>query len=53
MCKDYWFVEYEEAQNDVCDDRDIDRFRRRLKSLGFDPHEIDDHIAALELDDAD
>ncbi len=51
---DIWMNEYESISDDYTADvqkvgipEAIARVRRRLKSLGFDPHEIDEHMVAI------
>lgn len=48
MSKDLWMLEYEQIAEDFYADRvDLSDVRHRLKKLGFDAEEIDDHVAAL------
>lgn len=45
---DLWLIEYENIANEYdAGDIGIDEVRDRLKRLGFDPHEIDNHVATL------
>lgn len=56
MSKDMWIAEHEAVGEDFVNDLDSglsvdeakDKARAVLRSLGFDPHEIEDQIAALE-----
>lgn len=54
MCKDLWIIDYESCFDDYGDhverfgeEEARQRFRANLKALGFDPHEIDDHLNEL------
>lgn len=48
MSKDLWMIMYEQIAEDYDSDRaDLEDVRRRLKDLGFDADEIDDHVNAL------
>ena len=46
MSKDLWIMEVEQAQEAFMEDGDEEAFTSALKSLGFDPDEIMDEIAA-------
>ena len=49
---DLWLIEYEQAFEDFDAGRiDADGLRGRLKRLGFDPDEIDDHVAPVVEDE--
>lgn len=48
MGKQLWLMEYEAACDAFADDGDEAEFRAKLKSLGFDPAEIDDEIWAAK-----
>lgn len=45
MSESQWLADYEWALNEFDGDGDEESLRRRLHSLGFDPHEIDEEIA--------
>jgi hypothetical protein len=51
---DLWLMEYEQISDDYTADcqktgipEAVGRVRRRLKALGFDPAEIDEHVTAI------
>ena len=48
MSKDIWLQDYDVACEEFSGGQiDENEFRARLKSLGHDPHEIDDHVSTL------
>lgn len=50
-CNDLWMTEVEQLGDDLTAGKiDVGEFRRWMKNLGFDPHEIDDHLDALEIE---
>lgn len=49
---DLWLIAYESIQEEYDAGRlDIDDVRAELKRLGFDPHEIEEHVNVLICDD--
>jgi hypothetical protein len=51
---DLWLIDYEAISDDYTadcikfgEDEARERARHNLKALGFDPHEIDNHLTAL------
>lgn len=49
--KDLWWIEYEQLGEDVAAGKVTeDEHRARLKALGFDPWEIEEHIADCRED---
>ena len=52
MSKDLWLIDYEFACDEFSGGQiDETEFSARLRALGFDPHEIDNHLSALATDD--
>ena len=48
MSKDFWIIEYERVGEDLASGEiGIEEAAQRLKSLGFDPLETQNHIDAL------
>ena len=46
--KELWMNEYERIGDEYPIKIDREEATRRMKALGFDPHEITDHLDALE-----
>ena len=52
MSKDLWLQDYEVACDEFAGEQiDEAEFTARMKQLGFDPGEINDHISALSEND--
>lgn len=51
MSETLWMIEYEKIEEDFAASKiDEQEVRSRLKSLGFDPDEINEHIDVLMED---
>ena len=51
MSKDLWIAEHERACEDLWSGAITeDDFKSRMKELGFDPQEIEDHLDAYRAD---
>ena len=51
LTKDMWIAEHEKIGEDYASGEiERDEAVRRLKALGFDPHEIDEQLSALDAD---
>ena len=49
--KDMWIAEHEKIGEDYASGEiERDEAARRMKALGFDPHEIDEQLCALDED---
>jgi hypothetical protein len=48
MSEDLWMLEYEQIAEDFARYGDEDDYRSRMKRLGFDPDEIEEHLEALQ-----